>query len=44
MATHQITPTIIDQFKAIVGAQFILTDAENINKMIPNLPLNILKG
>ncbi len=32
MATHQITPAIIDQFKAIVGTQFILTDAENINK------------
>ena len=32
MATHQITPAIIDQFKAIVGEQFILTDAENINK------------
>ena len=32
MATHQITPAIIDQFKAIVEAQFILTDAENINK------------
>ena len=32
MATHQITPAIIDQFKAIVGAQFILTDAENIQK------------
>ncbi len=32
MATHQITPAIIDQFKAIVGTQFILTDAENIHK------------
>jgi glycolate oxidase len=32
MATRQITPAIIDQFKAIVGEQFILTDAENINK------------
>lgn len=32
MATHQITPTIIDQFKAIVGEQFILTDAESVNK------------
>ena len=29
---HQITPAIIDQFKAIVGAQYLLTDAENIDK------------
>lgn len=32
MATHRINPAIIDQFKAIVGDQYILTDAENINK------------
>jgi len=32
MATHQITPAIIDQFKAIVGEQYLLNDAENINK------------
>jgi glycolate oxidase len=32
MAMHQITPAIIDQFKAIVGDQYLLNDAENINK------------
>jgi glycolate oxidase len=32
MAMHQITPAIIDQFKAIVGEQYLLNDAENINK------------
>ena len=32
MATHRINPAIIDQLKAIVGDQYILTDAENINK------------
>ncbi len=32
MATHLITPAIIGQFKAIVGDQYILNDAENINK------------
>ena len=32
MAFHQITSTIIEQFKAIVGAQFLLTDAESIHK------------
>jgi glycolate oxidase len=32
MATHQITPAIIDQFKAILGEQYLLNDAENINK------------
>ena len=32
MATHQITPTIIDQFKEIVGDIFLLTDAESVNK------------
>ena len=32
MATHQITPAIIDQFKEIVGDIFLLTDAESVNK------------
>jgi glycolate oxidase len=32
MATHHITPAIIDQFKEIVGEQYLLNDAENINK------------
>ena len=32
MATHQITPAIIDQFKEIVGAPFLLTDAESVAK------------
>lgn len=32
MATHQITPAIIDQFKEIVGEKFLLTDAESVDK------------